>query len=389
MNINKSDLYCAIKKTIKYPKDIRSVEGIKVGRGIIDIESEYKKYLEQLCHYIELTEKNERIGYFSDSAIGTDIYSYTYYVMTSGLVDYDITSNKEAVAFVLSKAQKEDGLCYDSNLISYRYLNGDGWGARHFIPHYIIAMERLRTPIAHEFKYTGAYKSNGSMKKILNSLDWTDPWGASNFVMNIGVALMYERKTRVDNSAGEAIKELQSWLIENIRPDSGMWGKGDIRSKAFRYLLVRGAYHIFPLLFYDGIDIPYKRKAIDLVLDLQNSVGGFDFRITSSACDDIDAIEPLIRLSLLENGYREKEIRECIEKAFHWVVFNQREDGGCVFSLGQPFCYGDSAMCSKANESNWFGTWFRTLSICYMYDYLTNNKRKYVDLPGMEYPLFR
>ena len=65
------------------------------------------------------------------------------------------------------------------------------------------------------------------------------------------------------------------------------------------------------------------------------------------------------------------------------------EDGGCVFRLGEPIVYGSSNMSAMRNESNLFATWFRTLSVCYMYDFLTGSKRNYIDLGGYEYPLYR
>lgn len=352
------------------------------------LEKEYYNYVSKVQKYIGNIEKNCRIGFFSQSAQNTDMYSYVYYIMTAGLIGYDISSNVGEMRDLLADYQREDGLCYDDHLLSYRFINGDGWGARHFMLHYFIALERLKMPLKHRLRYLDVYKEM-DIEKLLDTLDWHDPWKSSNFVMNISIALMYERMCTGDEKTKVAIRKIQKWLIDNIREDSGMWGCGDINIREVRYLMIRGAYHLLPILMYDNIDIPYRKKAIDIILNAQNKAGGFDSLINSSACDDIDAIEPLIRLSLMERGYRENDIRRCLCKAIRWVMRNQLSDGGSVFCLESPFCYGDSCMKSGKNESNWFGTWFRLLSVCYMYDYLFSNNRDYVDIPGMEYPLFR
>jgi hypothetical protein len=385
----KNDFYYELRNVIKNPDICKKNKIKKITEQSLDenIESEYKLYLDKLYSYIASIESEDRIGFFSASCKDKDMYSYVYYILTTGLVEYDVSTKRESLVHTLLSYQKEDGLCYDTNLISYKFINGDGWGARHFIPHYLIAMERLQEKLRFRLRYTDAFIVPGTITKSLESLDWTNPWAASNFILNIGVALLYERNN--NNNYSTVVRELQKWLLDNIRSDSGMWGTGNIKTKYFRYLMVRGAYHIYPILLYDNIDIPYHKKAIDIILGLQNSVGGFDFEWRSSACDDIDAIEPLIRLALIDPEYRQIEVKHTLEKAFRWLIFNQREDGGNVFRLGESFCYGGSIMCSKKNESNWFGTWFRTLAICYIYDYLTGNKRNYVNIPGMEYPLFR
>ena len=352
------------------------------------MEKEYIDYVNNVKKYIANIEKNCRIGFFSQSSQNTDMYSYIYYIMTAGLIGYDISCNKAEISKIIEDYQREDGLCYDDNLLSYNFLNGDGWGARHFMPHYFIALERLKMPLKHKLRYLDAYREM-NLEKLIDNLDWQNPWKASNFIMNVSISLMYERKCSGDEKTSVAIKKIQKWLLDNIREDSGMWGCGNINNKEFRYLMIRGAYHLMPILMYDNIDIPYRKRAIDIILNAQNKAGGFDSLLNSNACDDIDAIEPLIRLSLIERGYREKDIRRCLCKALRWVMSNQLSDGGSVFCLESPFCYGNSCMKSGKNESNWFGTWFRLLSVCYMYDYIFLKDRDYVDIPGMEYPLFR
>lgn len=355
-----------------------------------EIKDIYQSYVDNVKKYLLNIVHKGKIGYFSKNSSQRSIYAYVYWVMTAKLIGMELDEKiLNVLEEIICECQTEDGLCWDESIVNLQYLNGDGWGARHFMPHYFIAIERLGIKAKYSLKYVTPFYKSEILRTLFDALDWTHPWQSSNLVMNIGVALFYERERFNNKEAGKAVEVLQKWLMDHIRADCGMWGEGNLKSKSFQYALIRGAYHMYSFLIYDNIDFPYKEKAIDFILKCQNKYGGYDFRANSSACEDIDAIEPLIRLSLLTPGYRYAEIRSSISNSLQWVVQNQRDDGGCVFRLGELFDYGNVNMMSDKNESNLFATWFRTLSVCYMYDFLLGNVREYVDIPGYEYPLFR
>ena len=392
MIIDRTEVYQYLRKYYKYMFQYNYINISELKKRLChnDYESCFKKTKDKLENYLSTFLRENCEGKFKLSTEGKrDIYSSCYYIMSCSLLDFKISKDRcnEIMEFIY-KRQDRDGLFYDENLINYAYIKEDGWGARHLMPHLIILYERLNRKPLYNFEYLSAYHKYENMMNLINSLNWNNAWSASNFVMNIGVMLQYERDFMNVSDANDGIKAIQEWLLENIRTDSGMWYKGNINSKVSKYEMIRGAYHLYPILFYDDIDIPYKEKAIDIILSLQNKYGGFDFRINSSACEDIDAIEPLIRLSILTNGYRKEEVRKALEKALVWCVHNQMEDGGFVFRKGEKFNYGHENMASGINESNMFATWFRTLCVCYIYDFLTETRGRYVRVPGYEYPLW-
>ena len=336
-----------------------------------------KEFFGGITRYLDNITLNRRYGFFSDMAQEETIYSYAYYLMLCHLLQYPVPeSDMDLIRDKLLEAQCEDGLCYDKNLINYNYLNGDGWGMRHFIPHYYTALKVIGCVPRHHFHYLSCFYDSEFIYRFWDSLDWSNAWGSSNIFMNIVCALQYERDCRNNKKVQYAIESSQKWLLEHIRDDCGMWYQGEIR---------RAAYHLYPVLIYDHVDFPYKEKAIDLILTCQNQYGGFDLRKNSSACEDIDAIDSLICLSGLCPEYRVEEVRQSIKKAFGWVIQNQMEDGGCVFRLGEDFNYGHINLSSKANQSNLFGTWFRTLSVCHIYNFLAEDKIQLYKLPGYEF----
>lgn len=176
-----------------------------------------------------------------------------------------------------------------------------------------------------------------------------------------------------------------NWLEKNINPDTGMWGDLPTDSPYHVSQVIQGAYHIYPLFFYDQKDVPFKEKAIDLLLSTQNTLGGFGVTLNSSACEDIDSIDPLIRFSRITN-YRRKDIDLALKRAFPWVLANINNDGGFVFRRNEPFCYGHEEMYSGYNESNMFATWFRTLCLAYLVKHFeVSNQFKIQNVPGLEY----
>jgi hypothetical protein len=115
------------------------------------------------------------------------------------------------------------------------------------------------------------------------------------------------------------------------------------------------------------VPVFYPEKIIDRCLELQNETGGFGPQANSSACEDIDAIDPMVRLMIGRN-YRREEIVSALERAFLWVLCNHNEtDGGWVFRRYEPYDFvPHQIMWVGADESHLFGTWFRSLSLAYL-----------------------
>ena len=102
---------------------------------------------------------------------------------------------------------------------------------------------------------------------------------------------------------------------------------------------------IYPLFFNDQRNILFKEKATDLLLSIQNILGEFDATLNSSACEDIDMIDPRIRFSHVTNCRRE-DIDRALKRAFPWVLANMNNDGGFVFNRNESFYYGHEEIYS-------------------------------------------
>lgn len=377
-----------IKKFVKGIRDYRIIKNIKEKEKFITLsESLYplNKMKENSLNYVRELQVAPCKYRFSKSVDKPTLYAAVYAFMIQAWFGGGDIDNKEEWIKYFNSYQREDGLFADVCGSYSLFEKGDGWGARHLAGHMIIAYAKLGVPPDKEFKVLEFLRNPDAMVKFLNELDFRNKENG-NKIMNYGVLLQYSRDYFGIDKYNNSISALEEWLIKHVNAKTGLW---NIDTKTGLHEWVNFSYHLWPILAYDNIEIPFAEKAIDTILDNQNCFGGFSPGPTSNACSDIDSIEPLIRLSALNNHYRDDDIRVAITKAYPWVMTNQ-EDGGYMFEYGRTFMWGGAKnlnLYSKRCESNIFATWFRLLSIIYMNQYLGVETCKLKKIPGYEMPV--
>ncbi len=281
-----------------------------------------------------------------------------------------------------------DGLFYDPVVDSELFRKADWWGARHLALHMISAYTDLGSRPRHPFRFLTEYYDQTRLKNWLDQVDWSGAisheYDIDNQIMNIGCLLQYQRDTWKDEQAGKMVACIQKYLLEKIDPETGMWCGYDIQNPDQLSRMVQFAYHLFPLFFYDHVSLPYPDKVVQFVLRTQNAFGGFGVAPNSSACEDIDSIDILIRLSPSVPDHKE-EVDAALKKAIPWILCNQVDDGGFVFRLNEPLVYGHSEMSSERNQGAMFPTWFRTLTLAYLMNHFGSTLFNLSECPGYEY----
>lgn len=325
------------------------------------------------------------------------IYASIYVCMTYGLygeIDKLSEPKKLEWADYFDSFQCEDGYFRDPALASEEFEGdcgwGDGWGIRHLAGHIIIAYARLGYTPKIPFLFLKPYYDTAFLNNWLNGLFATkDMWSASNHIMNMVTLMQYARDYMKDDKANPYIQYILDWLEEKQNPETGMWHNVPINSERALHTAIRGAYHYYPLFIYENRPIPYQEKVIDHILKSQNSWGGFEEELTpSGACEDIDALDPLIRFTL-NTQHRKEEVDLAVKRAMYWVMTNWNRDGGFTFMPLTPHEYGSHPLTSSlTGESNLFASWFRTLCLAYMVKYLgIDNQFDIQKFPGYELPL--
>lgn len=300
----------------------------------------------------------------------------------------------------LNEFQDDDGLYRDPVIWDQGWYADDPlWcGRAHLTCHVVIALACLGATAAKPMAFLDPWRDPDRMLCWLESLDWGErvAW-SGNEIMNVGTLLQYARDFHNDDAAGRAVAAMLDWLATNhIDPRTGVWGDVDVADPVSRSHAVQAAYHLWPLFFYDDRPIPYIERAIDTVLATQNPVGGFGWGVHnpdepfhSSACEDIDSIDPLCRM-MQRTDYRRDDIEVALARAAEWVLKNQKADGGFVFILDRDFEYGHPQLSGPADRGAMFPTWFRTLSLALIGKALPRHPRgdvrwRFVNCPGMQF----
>jgi hypothetical protein len=274
-------------------------------------------------------------------------------------------SEKEEWCEYINSYQCDDGLFRDPLIENDIAETCDWWGWRHMTLHVAMALSVLGGVVAKPFKFLKPYLNPDYLISWLESRNWRkEPANVSNEVQNIGTFLQYARDFHNDEKAGMAVSCLFDWLDKKQDPQNGSWGYFPNTAVGLSNCVQTG-YHLWCLYFYDQRPIDYLEKVVDCALATQNKYGGFGVPLNSSACEDIDSIDPLVRISFLTD-YRHEDIVVASKRALRWVLFNMNEDGSFVFRRIEPVRLGHARMSSGSDEGTMFHTWFRTLSLAYL-----------------------
>jgi hypothetical protein len=180
------------------------------------------------------------------------------------------------------------------------------------------------------------------------------------------------------------VGSLKRVLLSKRNDATGMWGGFDPNVPDQRSRMVQFAYHLFSLFFYDGFYSFDIEKVVRAALATRNEYGGYGTRPNASACEDIDTLDILIRLSyeLPESADLLSCVHAAIEHSYSWILLNQVDDGGFVFRLNERLQYGHTHMSSAVNEGAMFPTWFRLLSIALIDAWRGNESFRIQRAPG-------
>ncbi|OQB68977.1 MAG: hypothetical protein BWX91_00744 [Spirochaetes bacterium ADurb.Bin133] len=396
LNISSNIFNFLDKKVLKrYYKTINLINYYTNTGALNSFNFDYNNIMVRALNYVQSMKIGKKIGEykFAGSCKNPNIYSSAYacmiYSLYNKLNNFSEKEKNEWRNYFDSFQSESDGYFYDNSLLNDNYNKLDWWGKRHLVLHLITCYNNLGFVPKYKFFFLEEYYDLNKFEERLDSMFMQYEKKLSldidNFIMNIGALLQYSRDTWKDHKAEESVKWLLEYLENKINKNTGLWTNCDISTLSNLSRTVQFAYHLYPLFLYDNYQINLKEKIIDNVLKTQNIFGGYGVSLNSSACEDIDSIYLLIKLSE-KNNYKKESIRNSLQKALPWILANMNEDGGFVFKRDEPLIYGHKEMSSIENESNMFATWFRTLSLAYLIKFLNiKNDYKINRCPGMEF----
>lgn len=350
----------------RLPERIEKIKAsLTLGKGLF-----YQDVQKSTLNYIKSNHRPDiNIGAYSYTEGGVPIlYASCYAALTMHLYGtLDQLSNAERKAWIdyIQSFQKSDGIFRDTVIDIPLAEEIDWWGWRHLTLHVLMTLSALGAVAETPIKIIEPFRKKGFANDWLSSRNWqNDPASVSNEVQNYATMLQYAKDFQNEAWCDEVLNEIYDWLDKTQDSETGLWGSL-FNSPVLLSNGVQTGYHLWLLYFYDRRPIQYIDRIIDSCLKTQNLNGGFGVQLNSSACEDIDSIDPLIRLSLMTD-YRKDEILYALKKALPWILVHMNADGGWVFRRYEAFQYGHPHMRAKNEESAMFPTWFRTLTLAYL-----------------------
>lgn len=302
-----------------------------------------------------------------------------------GEVDTWRKCDRDELAAWINGFQADDGLFRDPLVAQPSAETEDWWGWRHLTLLSFMALHALGGRPRRSFAFLAPLADPSAAGRWLDGLDWSARVAfTSNAVQNRVAAMQFARDFMGDHAYDETIPTLIDLIAARCDAHTGLWGADFPDRRSALSEGVQAGYHFWLLFWYERRDIPHPAAAARSLLRLQNRLGGFNRRRAfASACEDIDALDPLVRLSLREQA----DAREPIRRSLSWILTNFNEGGGAVFRRDEEFVYGHTLMHSSPDESSIFATWFRTLALAVGSRFLhpEGTRFHFLDAPGLQF----
>lgn len=309
------------------------------------------------------------------------LYPTLFAVSTYSLIDrLKFLSKQErlAISEYIKSHQRADGLFWEESFSKLHDVDQDWWGPRHLSLLAVNALTVLGSKPSKRMKFLDEFIKNAT------NLDWLgekEDWRSfeimqgdvDNKIWNIGGLLQYQIDVNDCQKSERALFLLKDELRCRINSITGIWGPDSFKSSWELSRSIQFAYHLLPLFTKVG-DFEFNHeKIVNIALESQNKFGGFGIQPNSSACEDIDSIEILIRFHPYVSQFTKKRIERSLIKAFKWILANQNLNGGMNFRMYSSFQYGTDDFIEAAGASSSFATWFRTLALAYCYNFLSDS----------------
>ncbi|MDA8413571.1 MAG: hypothetical protein M0023_07245 [Desulfobacteraceae bacterium] len=369
--------------------------------GKLDIP--FRSISQKLFRYIcSLHQPGERFPYplqsgQKGSLFGTVFACYVAYLL--GRVQ-ELPDQKPIVDTILSLRQSETGLFIDLDLRPEHFVNINAHSEFYVKLQTTIfcyaCLDALGVNVDKKIKWLEPLLVRSELEAWLTDLDWKNPWLVSNLDMFVGIFLfqwynMYPDEVRIC----DAIEAYFSWHDRHQDRATGFWGDQSDLLNA-----MAGAYHI--LIHYDfaSRSIKYVEKIIDATLSLVCRDGLFVYGGGGGSCEDMDAIDILVRCSMLTQ-HRADDVKEVLLKAAAILATGQTCEGGfswrvqpslsdlLIYPFGKEFIAGriyDFAYKSfrrshyisehfysslklypyAINKADTWSSWFRPLSLAFI-----------------------
>jgi len=317
----------------------------------------FEKLKSKVLSFVSSCYCNKTGAYSSTPELPVSLYA-TCYALLLKYYFSGSTSIDDLTADFIRGCQNESGLFIGPELTNYEPAPSATHDMEHIQLHLFITVlpviELFNLECPHPLTFAERFIDPESLLMWLNQRDIaSDPWlEGNNFLFALQILTHLKEKKHPGARTAQTLTF--DWLNERTNPHHGLWGPDeDLRGAVY------GGYHQLLAYFYEGKTLKHPHQIVDTCLSIQHFDGCFAKNTGGGACEDIDAIDPLVNISKRSN-YKRSRIAASLSLAFDTILAQQNQDGGFPYDPNRAFSHmGIPITKNPPEQSNMFATWFR------------------------------
>jgi len=293
---------------------------------------DFKIIKSQLVQYIEKIKTNDPFPYPLQAGSLGSMYGSCFAVLTAELLNYKLPDSEKIKAMLLENMDSDTGMVTNSefeNEVFPKERSHDqvylDLQTSYFARSALYALGEVKLPPVY-FALELAKKNE--VYYWLDNLDWGEPWLVSNLDMFLGIFLLeHQEQAPNDPVIEKGLAEYFRWHEEKQYPKDGFWGsnKDPLERMA-------GGYHIF--VIYDAIKrkIPYLDEAVVATRKLAWADALYVYGGGGGSCEDMDAIDILVR-GYISAPEKYQDMKSELIFVAERLAYSQNNDGGFSWRL--------------------------------------------------------
>jgi hypothetical protein len=204
-----------------------------------------------------------------------------------------------------------------------------------------------------EMPYRGFQFDKASVIRLLDKVDWTQPWLEGKLATLLAVLI----RTQLNPNQSQMLKlVMYDYLSKIVEPETGAYFIG--KTPPLRQL-IKGAKEALTILEWLQIPIHYPVKLIDTVLSTFPAVEG----------DELANYAYVLYRCLKQTDYRKKEIMEYLILCLKTIRHHHNRDGGFSYHIGKSIQYYEGLQVSDgAPVSDVMGTALMTWALAMIFE---------------------
>ena len=279
--------------------------------------------------------KNSNGGFYLQKNFNqTTLMSSAFSIITLELVDSldKIEISKEQNYFLKYQDEKT-GFFVDPNLkLDYKKIEDIELNYIHYqtTAFSVSALDALGMKPKYDFTFLNAFRGKEKISKFFENIDWRNPWHESNKIMFLLQFFSYEYIVMKKENSLDDIHTILDCLDSAQDFKTGLWGT---QFKASSFASMAAAYHFLIFYKYFNRKINFSEKISSSVFQLQMRDGLFHPFGGGGACEDLDAIDVIYKIS----SDISTESEESLKRAYRALLQNYDKNGGFCWAKRPTF----------------------------------------------------